>query len=51
MPQHVQVQAPLHKTGPNDGAGMDRLHTALTLTGAAVLLAAIAFILGATLLT
>jgi hypothetical protein len=51
MQQELPAQAALRKTAIVDGAGMDRLHTALTLAGAAVLLAAIAFILGATVLT
>jgi len=51
MPQDIQAQAPLGRTDTSAGWGMDRLHTALAWTGVAILLAAIAFILGATVLT
>jgi hypothetical protein len=51
MPQDAQAQAPLRRTDAVESWGMDRLHTALAWTGVAILVAAVAFILGATLLT
>lgn len=51
MRQEIEAQAPLRRTDASDGSGMDRLHTVLAGLAAAILLAAIAFILGATVLT
>ena len=50
MPQD-QAAEPPRRADTVGGSGMSELNTALALVGAVVLLAAIAFILGATLLT
>lgn len=51
MRQDIQTDVPLRRADTVDRSGISGLNTALAWLGAAVLLAAIAFILGATLLT
>jgi hypothetical protein len=50
MQQNRRAEVPLHRTEAG-GPGMSRLSTAMAAVGAIVLLAAIAFVLGATFLT
>lgn len=51
MQQDIQEQARLRRTDAIDGSGVGPLNTALAWTAVVVLLAVIAFILGATVLT
>jgi hypothetical protein len=51
MPQKIQADDPPRRADAVGGSGMSQLNASLALVGAVVLLAAIAFILGATLLT
>lgn len=51
MPQNIRADDPRRRADTVGGSGMSRLNTALAWMGVAVLLASIAFILGATLVT
>jgi hypothetical protein len=51
MRQTIQADVPSRRVDEVDGSAIDRLNAALAWVGVAGLLAAIAFILGATLVT